>query len=335
MKRYNVAIVGATGAVGQVMREILEERDFPINQLKLLASIRSAGKRLLFKGKEIEVEELTEESFDQVEIALFSAGSDISKRFAPLASGKGTVVIDNSSAFRAEPDVPLVVPEVNSKEIFKHKGIIANPNCSTIQLVVILKPIHDVYRIKRVVVSTYQAVTGTGRAAKEELIEQTRGYLDNNQIEAKVYPFQIAFNVLPHIDVFQDNLYTKEEMKLVTETKKIMGDKDILLTATTVRVPVIEGHSEAVNIELEKDFSLSDVRKILTEAPGVKVQDNPLDNIYPMPLEASGKDACYVGRIRRDDTIEHGINLWIVADNLRKGAALNAIQIAEEIVKLS
>ncbi len=333
MKNYNIAIAGATGAVGRVMREILEERDFPVNQLRLLASERSVGKKFGFDGKDLEVELLQNDSFNNIDIALFSAGANISKKFSPVAVKKGAVVIDNSSAFRMDPDVPLVVPEVNPDDIFRNKGIIANPNCSTIQMVVVLKPLHDAFRIRRVVVSSYQSVSGTGKEAIEELLEQTKNSLGNEEIDSQVYPHQIAFNVLPHIDVFEDNLYTKEEMKMVKETIKIIGDDSIAITATTVRVPVFVSHSESVNLELEKEFSLEDVREILSNAEGVTLQDNPDKNIYPTPINAAGKDDCFVGRVRRDETLESGLNLWIVSDNLRKGAALNAIQIAERLIK--
>ena len=332
-KELAVGVVGATGAVGREMLKVLEQRDFPLTSIKALASSRSAGKKLEFKGQEIVVEELTPDSFDDLDLALFSAGGSVSKEFAPIAAEKGCVVVDNSSAWRMDPEVPLVVPEVNPDDLEKHKNIIANPNCSTIQMVVPLKPIHDVAKIKRIVVSTYQAVSGTGQKAIDEMEKQVRALFNMQEVECKVYPYQIAFNCLPHIDVFLDNDYTKEEMKMVNETKKIMGDDSIKVTATTVRVPVFYGHSESVNIETEKKITAKEVRALLSQAPGVKVLDNPKEKIYPMPIFAAGEDDVFVGRIRDDDTIENGINIWIVADNIRKGAALNAVQIAEELLK--
>jgi len=332
-KELSVGVVGATGAVGREMLRVLEQRNFPLTKIKALASSRSAGKKLEFKGKEIVVEELTPDSFDDLDLALFSAGGSVSKEFAPIAAEKGCVVVDNSSAWRMDPEVPLVVPEVNPDDLEKHKNIIANPNCSTIQMVVPLKPIHDVAKIKRIVVSTYQAVSGTGQKAIDEMEKQVRALFNMQEVECKVYPYQIAFNCLPHIDVFLDNDYTKEEMKMVNETKKIMGDDSIKVTATAVRVPVFYGHSESVNIETEKKITAKEVRALLSQAPGVKVLDNPKEKIYPMPIFAAGEDDVFVGRIRDDDTIENGINIWIVADNIRKGAALNAVQIAEELLK--
>lgn len=326
---YRVAVVGATGMVGMTMRAILEEREFPVSDLRLLASERSRGRRLPFRGEEIEVEVLGEDSFRGVDIALFSAGASISRRFAPLAVEAGAVVIDNSSAFRMEDDVPLVVPEVNPREAFRHKGIIANPNCSTIQMVVVLKPLHDRVPLKRVVVSTYQSVSGTGRDAVEELKVQCRDVLEGREPAAEVYPHPIAFNCLPHIDVFLPNGYTREEMKMVNETRKIMGLPDLPVSATTVRVPVFVGHSESVNVEFEKPLPAAEARKILDTAPGVEVIDDPEDDRYPLPVHAEGRDPCYVGRIREDLSCPRALNLWIVSDNLRKGAALNAVQIAE------
>jgi aspartate-semialdehyde dehydrogenase len=335
MREYNVAVVGATGEVGKTMREILEERDFPVKNIKLLASERSEGKVVEFKGEKVKVEKLTKESFKGVEVALFSAGGAISKEFAPIAAEYGTVVIDNSSAWRMEPDIPLVVPEVNSHDIkdYKNRNIIANPNCSTIQMVVPLKPIHDKVKIKRIVVSTYQAVSGSGHKAIEELASQTMAIFNQKEIITKVYPHQIAFNCLPHIDVFLDTGYTKEEMKMVNETKKIMGDDSIQVTATTVRVPVFYSHSESVNIETEQKISAEDVMELMKTAPGVVLVDNVGENVYPLPVNAAGTDPVYVGRIREDFSIENGINMWVVADNVRKGAALNAVQIAEVLVK--
>ncbi|MCS7280879.1 MAG: aspartate-semialdehyde dehydrogenase [Desulfobacterota bacterium] len=335
MKEYNVAIVGATGAVGNEMVKILEERRFPVKNLKLLASERSLGKSLEYKGEEIPVDVLKEDSFRDVDIALFSAGGAVSLKYAPIAADAGACVIDNTSAFRMEPDVPLVVPEVNAHAIadYKKRNIIANPNCSTIQMVVVLKPLHDYAKIKRIVVSTYQSVSGTGKKAIFELEEQVRALFANRKVEKKVYPHQIAFNCLPHIDVFLENGYTKEEMKMVNETKKIMEDYSIKVTATTVRVPVFYGHSESVNVEFERKITPEKARSILRKAPGVKVVDNPSKNLYPLAINAAGKDEVFVGRIRRDDTVEHGLNMWIVADNLRKGAALNAVQIAEILIQ--
>jgi len=335
MKSYNVAVVGATGLVGGEMIRILEERRFPVKELKLLASERSIGKTLTYKGREYPVDVLDENSFDGIDVGLFSAGGSISERFAPIAGEAGCVVIDNTSAFRMDPDVPLVVPEVNPHAIagYTTKNIIANPNCSTIQMVVALKPIHDVARIRRIVVSTYQAVSGTGKEAVEELSLQTRRLLSGQDSECSVYPHQIAFNCLPHIDVFLENGYTKEEMKMVNETRKIMEDDTIRVTATTVRVPVFHSHSESVNIETEKKLRVQDVKEILSQAPGVIVADDPSSTLYPLAVDAAGKDETYVGRIREDESIENGINMWIVSDNLRKGAALNAVQIAEIFIR--
>jgi aspartate-semialdehyde dehydrogenase len=334
MKQYNVAVAGATGAVGNEMIKVLEERKFPVKNLTLLASSRSVGKTMLFHGLDVDVQELKEDSFKGIDIGLFSPGGAISTKFAPIAAASGCVVIDNTSAFRMDPDVPLVVPEVNEHAIAQHtkRGIISNPNCSTIQMVVALKPLHDVAKIKRVVVSTYQAVSGTGQKAIKELEEQVLAIYNMKPIEKKVYPYQIAFNVLPHIDSFLDTGYTKEEMKMVNETKKIMEDDSILVTATTVRVPVFFGHSESVNIEFESEMTPDMARKLLKKAPGVKLVDNPSKNLYPLALEAAGKDDTYVGRIRVDDTVKYGLNMWVVADNIRKGAALNAVQIAEALV---
>lgn len=332
-ERYNVAVVGATGAVGQEMINILEERDFPVANLSLYASERSAGKKLGFQDKEILVKKLTTDSFKGIDIALFSAGASRSLEFAPIAAKAGAVVIDNSSAFRMDPNVPLVVPEVNRHAIFRHNGIIANPNCSTIQMVVALKPIHDAVKIKRIVVTTFQSVSGTGMKAMDELMEQTKALLNFKEAECKVYPHQIAFNCLPHIDVFLDNAYTKEEMKMVNETIKIMEDNSIRVTATTVRVPVFRCHSEAVNIETEKKITPNEARAVLSTAAGVMVFDEPKKNVYPLAIDVAGKDEVYVGRIREDESIANGINMWIVGDNLRKGAALNAVQIAEELIK--
>jgi aspartate-semialdehyde dehydrogenase len=335
MKEYTVAVAGATGAVGNEMITTLEQRKFPVKKLKLLASSRSVGKTIIFRGEEIEVEELTENSFKGVDIGLFSPGGSVSLKFAPIAAASGCVVIDNTSAFRMEKDIPLVVPEVNEHAIkdYKKKGIIANPNCSTIQMVVVLKPLHDAAKIKRVVVSTYQAVSGTGKKAIHELEQQVLAIYGNKKIEANVYPYQIAFNCLPQIDSFIENGYTKEEMKMVNETKKIMEDDGIAVTATTVRVPVFYGHSESVNVEFEKAITPDEARNILKKAPGVIVIDDPSKKLYPLAIDAAGKDNIFVGRIRTDESIAHGLNMWIVADNIRKGAALNAVQIAEVLIK--
>ncbi|ADY73811.1 aspartate-semialdehyde dehydrogenase [Desulfurobacterium thermolithotrophum DSM 11699] len=334
MKGYRVAVVGATGAVGQEMIRVLEDRKFPVSEIKLLASARSAGKKLKFKGEEVVVEELKPESFEGIDMALFSAGGDRSKQFAPEAVKRGAIVIDNSSAFRMEPDVPLVVPQVNPEDVDWHKGIIANPNCSTIQMVVVLKPLYDISRIKRVVVSTYQAVSGAGAAAIEELKEQTKAVLEGREVPPpNKIPRQIAFNCVPHIDKFFSDGYTREEHKMINETKKIMHDDSIKVSPTCVRVPVFIGHSEAVNIEFEKPVSLEEAREALENAPGVKVMDDIENLVYPTPIDVAGKDDVLVGRIRKDETVENGINLWIVGDNLKKGAALNAVQIAEVLIE--
>ncbi|MBF0456592.1 MAG: aspartate-semialdehyde dehydrogenase [Nitrospirae bacterium] len=333
--KYVVAVVGATGAVGGEMVSILQERKFPVSELRLFASDRSEGKKIEFKDDEIKVEVLKEDVFKGIDIALFSAGAQRSKDFAPFAAKDGCVVIDNSSAWRMDPSVPLVVPEVNPDDLKKHTGIIANPNCSTIQMVVALKPIHDKAKIKRIVVSTYQAVSGTGAKAMDELLEQTKSLLSFQDVKCNVYPYQIAFNCLPQIDVFLENGYTKEEMKMVNETRKIMGDNSIQLTATTVRVPVFRGHSECVNIETEKKLTANEARAILAEAPGIIIFDAPDKGVYPLPIDCAGKDAVYVGRIREDESIPSGLNMWIVSDNLRKGAALNAVQIAEKLIEFA
>lgn len=328
MRSYNIAVVGATGLVGRKMIQILEERRFRVGTIKLLASEESIGKEIEFQGKIHKVQHLNETSFVGMDFALFSAGAAVSKDYAPVAVKAGCLVIDNSSAFRMDPAVPLVVPEVNRHMIFHHKGIISNPNCSTIQMVVPLKPIHDRYGVKRVVVATYQSVTGAGQRGVDQL---------NNELAhragAMKFTHQIAMNVIPQVDIFLSDGYTKEEHKLVYETKKIMGDDAIRITATCVRVPVYGGHSEAVHVECEKEFSLDDVKALLSKAPGVVVQDEPENNLYPMPVTAWEKDAVFVGRIRRDETVPHGLAMWIVADNLRKGAATNAVQIAEEYIK--
>lgn len=324
-----VAVAGATGAVGREMLKTLEARDFPATQVRAFASSRSAGSFVPFKGGELVVEELKEDSFAGIDLALFSAGGSTSKHFAPHAVRAGCVVVDNSSAWRMDPKCPLVVPEVNPQDVDWHNGIIANPNCSTIQMVVALKPLHDAARIKRVVVSTYQAVSGTGQKAIDELEGQVRRLFNGQDPEPSVYPYQIAFNCLPQIDVFSEGDYTYEEIKMIKETAKIMGDDSIKVTATTVRVPVFYGHSESVNLEFEKPLSPAQARAILALAPGVQVYDNPSERMYPMPIMAAGEDEVFVGRIRADKTVENGLNIWIVADNIRKGAALNAVQIAE------
>jgi aspartate-semialdehyde dehydrogenase len=330
---YRLAIVGATGLVGQEFIKILEQRNFPIESISLFASDRSAGKKMYVAHKEIEVKETTLESFQGIDIALFSAGTEISHHFSPIAVQSGAVVIDNSSAFRMTPNVPLVVPEVNPEDIKLHKGIIANPNCSTIQMVVALYPLHKVNPIKRIIVDTYQAVSGTGSAAIEELTTQTKQVLDGQNTVPHVYPHQIAFNILPEIDVFLDNGYTKEEWKMISETRKIMHANDISISATCARVPVFTGHSEAVHIELSQSMSPEEARQILVQAPGVKLLDDPVISLYPQPWSASGTDEVFVGRIRQDASNSRGLAMWIVADNVRKGAALNTIQIAEVMVK--
>ena len=332
-KKLVVAVVGATGAVGREMLKTLHERQFPATEIIALASSRSAGGKVPFGDTELTVRELTEKSFEGVDLAVFSAGGSTSEKYAPHAVAAGCVVVDNSSAWRMDERCPLVVPEVNAEALAKHNGIIANPNCSTIQMVVVLKPLHDVSPIRRVVVSTYQAVSGTGQKAIQELETQVRQLFSMKDPDVNVYPYQIAFNCLPHIDSFLENEYTKEEMKMVLETVKIMGDPNIKVTATCVRVPVFYGHSESVNIETEKKITSKEARAILATAPGVQVYDNPSEKMYPMPLDAAGEDLTFVGRIREDETIANGLNMWVVADNIRKGAALNAVQIAEVLVE--
>jgi len=330
---YNVAVAGATGAVGRKMLEILEERKFPVATLKALASAKSVGQTLAFKGNPVTVEELKESSFEGVDIALFSAGASVSRQFAPSAVKSGCIVIDNSSAFRMEPDVPLVVPEVNPDAINSNAGIIANPNCSTIQMVVVLKPIHDKFKIKRVVVSTYQSVSGSGQKAINELQNQTKNLLDGETAEVNVYPHQIAFNCIPHIDIFLNNGYTKEEMKMVNETRKILGDPSIMISPTTVRVPVFYSHSESINVETFRPINAQGVRELLSGMDGICVTDNPESNEYPLAIDGAGKDEVFVGRIRDDISCENAVNFWVVSDNLRKGAALNAVQIAEYLIE--
>ena len=331
--KYTVAVAGATGLVGREMIEILEERNFPVGELVMLASERSEGERVAFKGKNVLVRRLARDSFKDVDIALFSAGAERSLEFAPFAVQSGAVVIDNSSAFRMDPKVPLIVSEINAHAVEGHSGIIANPNCSTIAMVLVLKPIYDKAKIKRVVVTTFQSVSGTGKKGMDELAQQTVALLNFKDVETKVYPHQIAFNCLPQIDAFLDNGYTKEEMKMVNETRKIMEDDSIRVTATTVRVPVFRCHAESVNIETETKISANEVRAVLAAAPGIIVFDDPKKNIYPLAMDVVAKDEVYVGRIREDESLPNGINLWLVSDNLRKGAALNAVQIAELLIK--
>ena len=332
---YVVAVVGATGLVGGEIIRILEQRKFPVGELRLLASERSAGSKLSFRGEELAVGLLDDEGFEGVDIGLFSPGASVSRVHAPRAAAAGCVVVDNTSEFRMDPDVPLVVPEVNPEAIagYRAKGIIANPNCSTIQMVLALKPIHDRFRVKRVVVSTYQSVSGAGKEAMDELSGQVRQIFNMKALAKKVFPHQIAFNCLPQIDVFLEGGYTKEEMKMVGETKKILGDDSIGVTATAVRVPVFVGHAESVNVETEREITPEGVREALAAFPGVTVADDPASGVYPLQVEAAEEDDVFVGRIRRDDTVANGINMWVVSDNLRKGAALNAVQIAEVLVR--
>lgn len=328
MKKYKIAVVGATGMVGRTFLKVLEEYKLPAESYTLFSSAKSAGSKIQFMGEEYTVRELTETSFDEgFDIALFSAGGSTSEKFAPIAAKKGCLVIDNSSAWRMDPEVPLVVPEVNPEDIKKHKGIIANPNCSTIQAMVAIKPLYDAYGIKRIVYSTYQAVSGAGRAGWDDLENGMKGEAP------KKFPYPIAGNCLPHIDVFLPNGYTKEEMKMIQETKKILGDDSLRITATTVRVPVFNSHSESINIELEKPFELGELVTVLKNAPGIVVEDDPANNVYPMPINATGHDETFVGRIRRDESVENGVNLWVVADNIRKGAAANAVQIAKKFIE--
>ena len=328
MKKYNVAIVGATGLVGRTFLKVLKERNFPVEKLYLYASARSAGKTVNFVGKDYTVIELKDENIkDDIDVALFSAGGDMSKEYAPKFKAKGAIIVDNSSAWRMEKDIPLVVPEANPEALDGHNGIIANPNCSTIQVMPVLKVLADKYGLKRVIYSTYQAVAGSGQKGIDDLEANLKGEPSKN------YPHQIAFNLLPHIDSFLDNGYTKEEMKMVEETRKILGLPDLKVTATCVRVPVKMGHAVSVNVELEKSFDLKDVFKAFEEKEGVVVKDDVAKNVYPMPIEAEDTDEVYVGRIRRDESVENGLNLWVVADNIRKGAATNTIQIAETLIK--
>lgn len=329
MKKINLAVVGATGMVGRTFLKVLEDRDFPYENLYCFASKKSAGEVVTCKGAEYVVQELTETSFDEgIDIALFSAGGDISLKFAPIAASKGVIVIDNSSAWRMDPTVPLVVPEVNSEALSTHKNIIANPNCSTIQAMVALKPLYDAYGITRIVYSTYQAVSGSGVKGVYDLEEGLKGNHPKT-----CYPHPIAGNCLPQIDVFLENGYTKEEMKMIDETKKILSDDTLKITATAVRVPIFNSHSESVNVELKKPFEIKDIKTLFMNAPGIVLQDDPTNNVYPLAANATGTDPVYVGRIRRDESLDNGINLWIVADNIRKGAATNAIQIAETLIE--
>ena len=332
MKTYNVAVVGALGAVGKQMARILAERKFPVHSVKMLDREAYEGQEVAFNGTRVNVQVARPGAFKDVDIALFSAGAEASLQLAPLAVEEGAVVIDNSSAWRMDPNIPLVVPEVNPDALKRHTGLIANPNCSTIQMLVALKPIHDAYTIRRIVVSTYQAVSGSGQKAIDELHEQVKQYLAREKISNAIYPHQIAFNAIPHIDIFLENGYTKEEMKMVHETHKIL-DASIKVSPTTVRIPVIRSHSEAINIQTQKPFEVQDIVELLQHAPGVKVIDDVQSNAYPLAIDAEGRDEVFVGRIRRDASIENGLNLWVVSDNLRKGAALNAVQIAETLVQ--
>jgi aspartate-semialdehyde dehydrogenase len=332
---YVVAVAGATGAVGEVMLQVLEERKFPVRRVKPLASERSVGKIVKFQGEEIKVEQLTGRAFEEVDIALFSAGASRSKEFAPAAWKSGAVVVDNSSAFRMEPDVPLVIPEINPHAIaqYTNRGIVANPNCTTIVTLMALAPLHRYGRIQRVVASSYQAVSGAGAKALEELKRQVRAWANGEPLPVEVFPYQIAFNILPHIDAFQDNGYTREELKLVTETRKILEDDAIRVSPTTVRVPVFTAHSVSVHVETERKISVAKARELFAAFPGLQVLDDPANRKYPMPLFAAGQDDCFVGRIRQDLAVENGLNFWVVGDQLRKGAALNAVQIAEVLIE--
>ncbi|WP_018875642.1 MULTISPECIES: aspartate-semialdehyde dehydrogenase [unclassified Thioalkalivibrio] len=335
-RKFDVAVVGATGAVGETLLSILAERDLPLGRVHALASSRSVGKTVAFGRRELEVEDLATFDFSTVQIGLFSPGASVSAEYAPKAAAAGCVVIDNTSQFRYDPEIPLVVPEVNPEAVsgYKKHGIIANPNCSTIQMLVALKPLHDAVGVERINVATYQAVSGTGKDAIEELAHQTAALLNGRPVECNVYPKQIAFNALPHIDVFQDNGYTKEEMKMVWETRKIMGDESILVNPTAVRIPVFYGHSEALHIETREKISAEKAREILSAAPGITVLDKHEDGGYPTAVtEGSGKDAVFVGRIREDISHPRGLDLWVVSDNVRKGAALNTIQIAEVLIR--
>lgn len=333
-EKYVVAVVGATGAVGNEMLNTLERRKFPISQLIPLASAKSAGKTLLFKKKKYEIKELKEDSFEGVDIALFSAGSSVSQKFAPIAAKAGAIVVDNTSAFRMDPEIPLVVPEVNAEDILKHKGIIANPNCSTIQMLLPVNAINKKYKIKRLVVSTYQSVSGAGQKGINALLNESMQKLQGEKIQNKVLGKQIAFNLIPQIDVFTESGFTKEELKMVNETKKILHDENILVNATCVRVPVLRGHSESVNLELEKPFDLEELKNEIAKVDNLIIEDDPANGIYPMPINCEGRFETFVGRIRRDPTLPNGVNLWVVSDNLLKGAAFNAVQIAECLLQM-
>ncbi|GAB4364110.1 MAG: aspartate-semialdehyde dehydrogenase [Deltaproteobacteria bacterium] len=330
-KRFNVAVAGATGAVGGVMLQVLEQRNFPVRNLRLLASERSAGKRLRFRGEDLPVERLDKDSFRGIDIALFSAGAARSREFAPAAWEAGAVVVDNSSAFRMEPDIPLVVPEINPEAIaqYRNRGIVANPNCTTIVTIMPLKPLHDYGTLVRVVASSYQATSGAGAKAMAELIAQTKAYAKGEPLAVSAFQHQIAFNVIPHIDAFLENGYTKEEMKMTNEGRKILGIPDLRVSCTTVRVPVLTAHSISVNAQFERKITREKARELIAAFPGCRVMDDPANNVYPMPLLCAGKDDCYVGRIREDDSAENCLNFWVCGDQLRKGAALNAVQIAE------
>ncbi len=334
-KRFNVAVAGATGAVGEVMLQILEERNFPVRNIRLLASERSVGKRLRFRGEEVPVELLEKSAFKGIDIALFSAGASRSREFAPAAWESGAVVVDNSSAFRMEPDIPLVVPEINADAIalYRNRGIIANPNCTTIVTIMPLKPLHDFGTLRRVVASSYQSTSGAGAKAMAELIAQTKAFAKGESLEVAAFQHQIAFNVIPHIDAFLENGYTKEEMKMTNEGRKIMGIPDLRVTCTTVRVPVLTAHSISVNAQFERKISREKARELIAAFPGCQVMDDPARNVYPMPLFCAGKDDCYVGRIREDESAENALNFWVCGDQLRKGAALNAVQIAEVLAR--
>ncbi len=330
MKKYKLALVGATGLVGRTALKVLEEKNLPISEYAFFSSYKSAGKKIKFMGKEYTVNELTENSFDEgFDFAIFSAGGETSKKYSPIAVSKGCIVVDNSSAFRMDKNVPLVVPEVNPYDIKWNNGIIANPNCSTIQAVVPLKPLDDKYKIKRVVYSTYQAVSGAGKAGVDDLENGIKG------LPPKKFPYPIVNNCLPHIDVFEENGYTKEEIKMINETRKILGKPDLKVTATTVRVPVLNSHSESINVEFENDFDINELKQLLKNSPGIILEDNPSKNIYPLAQNANGHDEVFVGRIRRDESVPFGINLWVVADNIRKGAASNAIQIVEKLIEMA
>lgn len=332
-KEYRVGVMGATGAVGAVMLDILAKRNFPISELRPLASHRSAGKKINFQGDDVTVVEMKEDSFAGLDFVLASAGGLVSKQFAPHVKAAGAVMVDNTSAFRMDPDVPLVIPEVNPEDAFLHQGLIANPNCTTIIMLVALKPLHDAARIKRIVCSSYQAVSGSGVAAMRELEQQTKQYAAGEAITHEAYPHQIAFNVLPHVDTFQDNGYTREEMKMLNETRKMLHDDSIQISTTCVRVPVFTSHSESLQIETEKKLTAAQARELLAKAPGVQVKDDPASLIYPMPLDTSGQDDVFVGRIREDISHPNGLALWVAGDQLRKGAATNTVQIAELLIK--